>query len=206
MRVTSDMKVKSVLAIGEQMTDAFVWLAPQFERLRNATLRKAMANRVTVEQAARIAAVPLAEALYVLNLAAGEDPDALTRELEAMRPEAFTRAPADPPRKPLELLGLSDDDPRICFLDLMGHAVRNEDPLPAIMRRVLALRGASEVLLIRHPFDPISLRDLLARRGLASWAEERRQDDWYIYFHRTAAPLAAVAHPPVPVKAYAAAV
>lgn len=206
MRVTAGMKVKDALAAGEGMVDAFVWLAPQFERLRNATLRKAMANRVTVEQAARIAEVPLAEALYVLNLAAGEDPDRLTSEIETLRREAFVPAPADPQRKPPELLRLEDDDPRVQFLDVMGHAERNEDPLPAIMRRVLALRDTTEVLLVRHPFDPIPLRDLLARRGLASWAEERRQNDWYIYFYRAAASAAAVAHPPVPVRAYAAAV
>ncbi len=52
---------------------AFFWLSPAFERLRHPLLRKAMSGRVTVSQAARVAQIPLTEALYVLNLAAGED-------------------------------------------------------------------------------------------------------------------------------------
>ena len=52
MKVTAGMKVKDALKINKQMLDAFVWLAPEFERLRNAALRRVMANRVTVEQAA----------------------------------------------------------------------------------------------------------------------------------------------------------
>ena len=73
MKVTAEMKIKDVLKINERMIEAFVWLAPEFERLRNPTLRRLMSWRVTVSQASRVAHIPLTEALYVLNLAAGED-------------------------------------------------------------------------------------------------------------------------------------
>lgn len=66
MQVTADMKVKDVLEINERMLNAFTWLAPEFERLRNPALRKVMGDRVTIEQAARVTKVPLTEALYVL--------------------------------------------------------------------------------------------------------------------------------------------
>jgi hypothetical protein len=72
MKVTGGMKVKDALKINKQMLEAFVWLAPEFERLRNPVLRRVIANRVTVEQAARVAKLPLTEALYVLNLAASQ--------------------------------------------------------------------------------------------------------------------------------------
>jgi hypothetical protein len=202
MKVTAAMKVKDALKINKQMLEAFVWLAPEFERLRNPALRRVMANRVTIEQAARVAKLPLTEALYVLNLAAGMETSELHRELNALPVAAFRHTPDNPPRKPVELVRLKDDDARVRFVDVMPHAQRQADPLPTIMRQLLSLRDASEVLLVRHPFDPIPLRDLLARRGYGSWAEERRPNDWYLYFYRPRASAAASAHPPLPVAPY----
>jgi hypothetical protein len=190
------MKIKDVLEINEHMIEAFVWLAPEFERLRHQRLRRLMAGRVSVKQAARIADVPLSEALYVLNLAAGEEEKRLAHELEQMRPEAFECAANNPPKKPRELLGLKDDDPRVHFVDVTRQAELNEDPQPAIMHKIIELHDAEEVLLVRHPFDPIPLRDLLAESGFASWAEERAPYDWYIYFYRPIALAGAAAHPP----------
>ena len=68
MRVTADMKIKEVLEINEHMIEALIWLGPEFERLRNPALRKLMAGRINVGQAARLGCVPVTEALYVLNL------------------------------------------------------------------------------------------------------------------------------------------
>ena len=200
MRVTADMKIKEVLGINEHMIEAFMWLAPEFERLRYPSLRRAMAGRVSVAQASRVARVPLTEALYVLNLAAGEEEKRLTRELMNLAPADFEYHEDNPPRKPRELLGLSDDDPLVHFVDVMPQARRNEDPQPAIMHEMEELRRADEVLLVRHPFDPIPLRDLLARRGLASWAEERRPHEWYIYFFRPHLSVGAVAYRPPKVE------
>jgi hypothetical protein len=196
MKVTADMKIKDVLKINEHMIEAFAWLAPEFERLRNPRLRCLMAGRVSVKQAARIAQVPLAEALYVLNLTAGVEEKQLASEIERMHPATFECAQNNPPRKPRELLGLTDDDPRVHFVDVTPQAERNEDPQPAILHELMGLHDADEVLLVRHPFDPIPLRDLLADSGFASWAEERQPYDWYIYFYRPIARAGAAARPP----------
>jgi Domain of unknown function (DUF1858)/Uncharacterized conserved protein (DUF2249) len=206
MKVTAEMKVKDALKINKQMLEAFVWLAPEFERLRNPVLRRVMANRVTIEQAARVAKLPLTEALYVLNLAAGMETAELHSELNAMPVTAFHPTPDNPLSKPVEIVELKDDDARVRFADMMPDAQRQADPLPTIMRHLLSLRDASEVLLVRHPFDPIPLRDLLARRGYGSWAEERYPSDWYIYFYRPRDRAAARAHPPLPVALYARAI
>lgn len=206
MKVTGEMKIKDVLMLNERMIEAFVWLAPEFERLRNPTLRHLMSGRVTVSQAARVGQIPLSEALYVLNLAAGEDVQQLHHELDEMPAEAFRHTPDNPPRKPHELSGLDDTNPRVHFVDVMPRAACNQDPRPPIMHGLTELRSPDEVLLVRHPFDPIPLRDLFARRGFASWAEERRPFEWYIYFYRPGAGHAAIAHPPLTVAAFVRAV
>ena len=206
MKVTGEMKIKDVLMINERMIEAFVWLAPEFERLRNSTLRRLMSGRVTVSQAARVGQIPLSEALYVLNLAAGAEVQQLHHELEKLPADAFRHTPDNPPQKPHELVGLDDTDPRVRFVDVMPQAACNQDPRPAIMHGLTELRSRDEVLLVRHPFDPIPLRDLFARRGFASWAEERRAFEWFIYFYQPAAGEAAIAHPPLTVAAFVRAV
>lgn len=197
MRVTADMKVREVLKINEQMIEAFVWLGSEFERLRNPVLRKLMAGRVTVAQAARIGRVPLTEALYVLNLTAGEEEKRLAEELRRLASADFEYREENPPRKPRELLELRDDDPLVHFVDLLPKSALDEDPLPSIMHELRALRRDDEILLVRHPFDPIPLRDRLARRGFASWAEERRPHEWYIYFFHPHMSAGAVAYRPL---------
>ena len=187
MKVTADMKIRDVLAINEQkMLSAFLWLSQTFERLQNPTLRKVMIGRVTVSQAARIAKIPLTEALYVLNLAAGEDSSDIADELNLLPKFDFESQETNPPRKPQQLLGIFDDDGEVIFVDVMKQAEQHYDPLPIIMRGFAELKAASEkILLIHHPFDPIPLRDLFAREGFASWAEERTPSSWFIYFYRS---------------------
>ena len=184
MRVAPDMKIRKVLEINDTMLDTVTGLTPEFERLRNPILRKAMSNRITVEQAARIAGLPLAQVLFTLNLAAGEDPHTLAEELKTLPETAFEAEPVNPPQKPLELQNLADDDPNTVFLDLMPFDERQEDPLPTILKELVALKDDKRILLIRHPFDPIPLRDLAMKFGFLSWAEQRGQREWFTYFYR----------------------
>ncbi len=204
MKVTAEMKIKEVLELGEHLLSALVWLAPEFERLNYPKLRRAMSGRVTVAQAARIAQIPLTEALYVLNLAAGADSEEIAEELRLSKSEDFQYTETNPPRKPLELSGLKDTDERVILVDVIEQAEKHLDPMPKIAKGLVALKRAEDVLLIHHPFDPIPLRDMFARRGFSSWAEERAPAHWYIYFYRPSAAVgAAAAHPPVFNLAYA---
>lgn len=81
MKITPEMKVRDALKFNEKMLDAFTWLAPEFDRLRYSKMRHALCRRLSVAQAARIARVPLTEALYLLNITAGEREEKLSAEL-----------------------------------------------------------------------------------------------------------------------------
>jgi len=82
MRVTSSMDVEAVLAIDEgRMLKTLAWLAPELGRLQSPSPQRKVIGQVTIEQAARIARIPLSEMLYVLNLAAGETEEELAKEL-----------------------------------------------------------------------------------------------------------------------------
>lgn len=203
MKITSEMKIKEVLAINEEkMLNTLFWLAPAFERLRYKNLRRAMSGRVSVAQAARIAQIPLTEMLYVLNLAAGEPEETISAELRSLDWDAYEYHETNPPLKPMEILNLRDDSPNVGFVDLMPYAEEKLDPMPAIAKGLVSLTRPEEVLLLRHPFDPIPLRDIFARRGFASWAEERRAGEWFIYFYRPMMTAKAVAYLPVNNKVF----
>lgn len=162
-----------------------------------------MSGRVSVEQAARIARIPLTEMLYVLNLAIGEAEEKLSAELREKEWTDFEHHETNPPLKPMEILNLKDDSPNVRFVDLMPYAEDKLDPMPAIAKGLVSLERPEEVLLLKHPFDPIPLRDMFARRGFASWAEERKLGEWFIYFYRPTVTAKAVAHLPVNNKVFA---
>lgn len=204
MKITRDMKIKEVLALDEEkMLKTFYWLAPEFERLQYPKLRRAMSGRVSVQQAAKIARIPLTEMLYVLNLAAGEWEEKLSEELRRTDWEDFEYHETNPPIKPVELINLRDDNPNVVFVDLMQFAEEKRDPMPAIAKGLVSLKKPEEILLIKHPFDPIPLRDMFARRGFSSWAEERKTGEWFIYFYRPMPSAKAKAHFPVNNKVFA---
>ena len=204
MKITREMKIKEVLEFDEEkMMRTLMWLSPAFERLRYLKLRRAMSGRVSVEQAARIARIPLTEMLYALNLALGEDEAELSAELFCSAWDDFEYQEEDLPFKPFELASLNDTDKNVVFVDLMPKHEEKLDPMPEIAKGLVKLKNPQDVLLLRHPFDPIPLRDRLARKGFASWAEERNPGEWFIYFFRPAVSAKVAAHPPVNYKVFA---
>ncbi len=204
MKVTREMKIKEVLAMDEEkVLSTLEMLAPEFERLNYPKLRRAMSGRVSVEQAARIARVPLTEMLYVLNLALGEDEAELAAELLSSDWKDFEYTDVNLRVKPSEIANIKDTDAQVIFVDLMQQAEEKRDPMPAIAKGLVNLKNPTDVLLIRHPFDPIPLREMFARRqGLASWAEERKIGEWFVYFYRPFETATVAAHPPVRNKVF----
>lgn len=84
MKVTRDMSINDVLMIDEEkMLKTLTWLVPELGRLQYPHPRRAIVGAVTIEQAARLAHIPLVEMLYALNLAAGESEEDLAKELKA---------------------------------------------------------------------------------------------------------------------------
>ena len=82
-------------------------------------------------------------------------------------------------------------------LDVREDIRRGEEPFARIMAAVKAL-GPEHVLVLRAPFEPIPLYDVLGKRGLAHWTERHAPDDWSVWFYRDAARRARSADAPHP--------
>ena len=83
-------------------------------------------------------------------------------------------------------------------LDVREDIRGGREPFARIMAAVKALAD-DQALVLRAPFEPIPLYDVLGRRGFVHRTERHAADDWSICFYRAAAargePTAAPATP-----------
>ena len=84
---------------------------------------------------------------------------------------------------------------RFVHLDVRDDIREGREPFARIMAAVKAL-GPDHVLVLRAPFEPLPLYDVLDRRGFAHWTERHAPDDWSVWFYRDAASRAEPTPPP----------
>jgi uncharacterized protein (DUF2249 family) len=117
-----------------------------------------------------MASVPPGELLAALRRAVGAD--------DASPEDRAIPAPGPGAGPPPGLAGRPAVD-----LDVREDIRRGIEPFARIMTAVKGLHG-EEVLVLRAPFEPIPLYDVLGRRGFAHWTERRSSDDWAVWFYR----------------------
>ena len=211
--ISAEMTVARLLDQHPELVDVLASYHPHFKQLRNRLLRRVMAPRVTVAQAARMAGVPAEELLSVLRQAVGEEAapqlgapqlgaphpgaphPALSPEGRGATPSPFPgegRGEGAPPR------ALADvPEARRIHLDVREDIRRGQEPFARIMAAVKAL-AADQVLVLRAPFEPIPLYEVLGKRGLTHWTEQHAADDWSVWFYRGSAPRTTPSPEPAP--------
>ncbi len=180
--ISADMTVARLLEEHPELLEVLAAYNTHFKQLRNRLLRRVMAPRVTVAQAAGMAGVPADELLGVLRRAVGEDP--LPERREAVPPPSQAEGPGEGGQPPA-LAAIPET--RHVHVDVRDDIRRGEEPFAKIMAAVKGLHP-DQVLVLRAPFEPIPLYDVLGKRGFAHWTEPRARDDWSVWFYRAAAP------------------
>jgi hypothetical protein len=173
--ISGDLTVARVLDLHPELVEVLAGFHPHFGQLRRRILRKVMAPRVTLAQAAGIAGVPVEELLTVIRQAVGD--------VDGPAPAgtgAETSPGAERAGMPPALAAVPAD--RQVHLDVRDDIGRGEEPFARIMAAVKGLRP-DEVLVLRVPFEPIPLYDVLGRRGLAHWTAGRGPADWSVWFY-----------------------
>jgi len=82
-------------------------------------------------------------------------------------------------------------------LDVRAHIQRGQEPFSRIMHAVKAL-APYQALVLRAPFEPIPLYEVLRKRGFSHWTECRASDDWSVCFYRSNVAPVEVAGDPAP--------
>ena len=95
--------------------------------------------------------------------------------------------------KPRALVDLPEA--RRVHLDVREDIRREREPFARIMAAVQVL-DSDRVLVLRAPFEPIPLYNVLGKRGFAHWTERHAPDDWSVWFYRDATSSAEATPPP----------
>ncbi len=175
MQITADTRVSDLLDAYPEAVEVLAEFNPHFAKLRNRVLRRLMAPRVTVAQAAQMAQVDVGAMLTVLARATGQAPPPSCCGGQPAAP-AQPSAPARPP-----FLDQFEGD-RLVTLDVREDIRSGQEPFAKIMGAVKALQPG-QALLLRNVFEPVPLYQVLAKKGLDHWTTCRGLEDWYIYFY-----------------------
>ena len=173
--ISADTTLARLLDEHPELVEVLARYHAHFAQLREPNARRIMAPRVTVAQAAAMAGVAVDALLAALRRAAGE-PEGAAAGGPSVTPPA--RAP-----KPAALAALPAE--ALVHLDVREDIRRGAEPFARIMAAVKTL-DRDRALVVRAPFEPFPLYELLGRRGLLHWTECRAPDDWSVWFYREA--------------------
>jgi uncharacterized protein (DUF2249 family) len=180
--IRKEMKVSELLEKHPELLEVLAGYHPHFGKLRSRLLRKVMAPRVTLEQAARMAGVDPDGLIETLAKALGKE---VSSAGEGREPGATVEGGASRPpsgKRPTELEEI--EPARLVLVDVREDLQAGREPFPKIMKAVKALRE-EEILVLKAPFEPLPLYEVLGQKGYAHWAEVTAPDHWTIYFYRS---------------------
>lgn len=160
--ITKDMKISKLLAEYPQTLQVLVNFSPHFAKLNNKILRKTLASRVNVDQAAGIAGVNLTFLLNELNKSINAD-NAVTID-EVIMEKNMTQTD-----KPELLKNIGAD--KVQKLDVRPIIDTGKDPFLEIMGKVKSLIDG-EVFHLINSFEPLPLYSVLQSKGYEHWTEK----------------------------------
>ncbi len=169
--ITKEMRVSKLLEEYPASLDVLLRISPHFQKLNTPLLRRFVAPRASIEDAARVAGVELGALLTELNAACGLQ---CAPDLTVVNNTTFGVVP-----KPDALLHVLPD--HVIDPDVRDDIAKQSDPFKKIMAAVKSLRP-EDVLHLINVFEPVPLYGVLERRGLSHWSE-CINDVWHIYFY-----------------------
>ncbi len=158
MKITANTKIAALLRQNPDSLDAIISINQKFEKLRNPLLRKLMAGRTSLAQAAKIGQVPVDRFFEVLA------PLGFEADISVL---ADDNGPGDVQR-PDWLMHANPD--RIRPLDVRPMLAHNKDPLQLIMQALQHL-PPGYILQLINSFEPTPLISLLEKKGYNSFVE-----------------------------------
>ena len=169
MKISANTKIAALLKHNMASLDAIIAIDRKFEKLKNPVLRRLMAGRTSIAQAAKIGNVPVRDffaALVPLGFEPDEtEPIRMNNNKGGARPAFFQNLAAD----------------KIVSLDVRPLLEKNDDPLQLIMKTIHAL-PKPHVLKLINSFEPTPLVALLEKKGYISYSEWIDANTVHTYF------------------------
>ena len=173
MKISPQTKISALIKENPKAIDAIASINAHFEKLRNPILRKILASRVTIADAARIGNATVAtffEKLEPLGFQSENDSLLVTK----------TPVPAQARKKEMP----ADMPSELVELDVRQALATGSDPFNEIMEGVKKLQ-ANQALKLINTFEPTPLITILNKRGYQHFVEEISPELVYTYFYKT---------------------
>ncbi|WP_181306562.1 DUF2249 domain-containing protein [Rufibacter sp. XAAS-G3-1] len=171
MQIAPNTKISAVLKENPAAIDAIASINRHFEKLRNPLLRKILASRVTIADAARIGGCEV-DVFFEKLVPLGFEVKKQTNELA---PTAMPPASVFP--EFLEKLPPN----AFTYVDVREDIATGHDPFLHIMQAVDQLDG-QHALVILNTFEPTPLIQILQKRGYDSFTQVKEPELVYTYF------------------------
>lgn len=167
MKINANTKVAEILKASPKAIDMLTALSPKFSKLKNPILRRVMAPRVTLAQAASIGGCTV-QAFFEALSPLGFEVECTGKEEAPVADEA-AGAP------------FLVNHPNIKQVDVRPVLESGADPLVMILQEVRKMRKG-QVICIINSFEPVPLIQLLQKKGFDSYVEHIGPSEVHTYF------------------------
>ncbi|MGF7232453.1 DUF2249 domain-containing protein [Arachidicoccus sp.] len=180
MKITKDTRISEIIKEDKQSIDAIASLAKVLEKLKNPMLRKLMASRVTIAEAAKMGGVQIQDMVRVLKPLGFEFEENNNSEQEELK------------GKPDWLTSLKDSD--IHQFDVRQMLAVGNDPLKEIMKQFKEVE-IGKTLCIINTFVPTPLIRLFEKDNALCYTETISANEFHTYFLKQRKKGAVLAEP-----------
>ncbi len=163
MIISPESKIGDLLDAYPEAEAALIAVAPKFKALKNPVLRRTVAKVATLEQAARVADMPVNELVRSLRRALGQDAGGLAK-VDGDAPD-----------------WIADGAKREFDADAM--LAKGETPVGKVSE-ALAGMVAGEALLVRSTFQVAPLIDAMKAKGHEVFTRKTGDDAWEAWVRR----------------------
>ncbi len=175
MRVGEKTRISKIIKENEAAIDVIASINKNFKKLKNPVLRKLLAPRITVADAAKVGGVTVLEFLEKLEKAGFE--------IEKPRKEEQPHKETEKINQVSKRISKMDKE-KLTTLDVRPILAGGTDPFQAIMTSLKEIPSDGTLLVI-NSFEPIPLLNKLKTQGYAYTVERPKDGSVHSYIYKS---------------------
>ncbi len=168
LAITPKTRIGELLDSYPGLEPVLIELAPAFRKLKNPVLRKTVGKVATLQQAAAIGKLPVAEIINTLRAAIGQE---LSSDVDIQDGINY--------EKPAWL----DEEKVLVHFNATPIINSGENPMQEAIRH-LEMTGKEEIFMLTTPFVPAPIIDLISKKGYTHFCHHMEQEVCHTYFYR----------------------
>jgi uncharacterized protein (DUF2249 family) len=170
MKIDKNTRISALIKANKDSIDAIASLSGPLEKLKNPVLRKLMASRVTIAEAAKMGNCNIADFERVLTPLGFEFEETAISQADQPEDQTPEWLKALPPGK-------------ITFFDVREMLAAGNDPLKEIMKRFKATEQGKALCII-NTFVPTPLVRLFEKDGTLCYTDSISEKEYHTYFFK----------------------